>query len=509
MDVWWYYCKKYAETGGVFLDYNEMVECVKDEGFYTDPLDVIDYLDTDVSPTVPDCINDEVNDALDDNGYYYNPMQLKKYQSSVGNEYNIQQLDIKDGEYEDFQVRIRNVKLYGIVSDDIDTVYCLRYPGAVYSDERSAYIDGINHQLCDELVMMRFSECDQRKLQRKYKRLTDNPDTTVEELEKLWEQVQCNCVGGENNIEWTRKIHLRSNAKDTLTAKTPKYGHHASIDRGYLSAVERTVSFGAKAVQVWTGNSKGYACKLIPPEVYEPVAEFVKENDVFLIAHSPYILNFARPLQNDEKGLRALERYVKDLTNITNLGGVGSVLHMGSNVKEIKQDMAAAYDTFVENLWWVVERMPDNAVIILENMAGGGTRMCCEMSEWSEFWNDHVDDELKKHVKWCVDTAHLFAVGEYNLSKRREAMRFYKEFDENIGWEHLLCLHFNGSKTALGSHHDNHADIGPQTSGLIETKGLRQLARIAGATGKPLILEVPTDEHTLFDQFDVIEGFFV
>ncbi len=287
-----------------------------------------------------------------------------------------------------------------------------------------------------------------------------------------------------------------------------QYGYHPSIDRGYLSAIERSIALGASAVQLWMGNSKGYASKVLPKKIYQPVAELVAEKEVFLIAHSPYILNFARPLQNSEQGLKALQRYVNDLTNITNLGGVGSILHMGSNVKELKQTTIQAYENFVENLWWVVEKMPDDAIIILENMAGGGTRMCCEMDSWSDFWNNHVDDELKKHLKWCVDTAHLFAAGEYNLSQRREAMRFYKDFDKKIGWQHLLCFHFNGSKSALGSHVDNHADIGPETSGLIATKGLRQLARIAGATGKPLILEVPIDDHTLVEQFELIESWF-
>lgn len=294
----------------------------------------------------------------------------------------------------------------------------------------------------------------------------------------------------------------------TLAAKLPRYGYHPSIDRGYLSAIERPIAIGASAVQLWMGNSKGYASKIQPKTVYEPVAELVRENNVFLIAHSPYILNFARPLQESDSGMKALQRYVNDLINITNLGGIGSVLHMGSNVKELKQDMAGAYENFVSNLWWVVERMPKGAIIILENMAGGGTRMCCEMKDWSDFWNNYVDKDLKKHVRWCVDTAHLYATGEYDLSKRTEALRFYNDFDKNIGWEYMLCFHFNGSKTCLGSNHDNHADIGPEMSGLIETKGLRQIARIAGATGKPIIMEVPTDEHSLPDQFDVVKGWF-
>jgi deoxyribonuclease-4 len=130
------------------------------------------------------------------------------------------------------------------------------------------------------------------------------------------------------------------------------------------------------------------------------------------------------------------------------------------------------------------------------------------MEGWVDFWRNYVPPALKQRVRWCVDTAHLFAAGEYNLSNRSEVMRFYRDFSEGIGWNYLLCFHFNGSKTKFSSKKDNHADIGPKTSGYIETKGLRQLARIAGATGKPIILEVPTDQYRLVDQFNLIESWF-
>lgn len=286
----------------------------------------------------------------------------------------------------------------------------------------------------------------------------------------------------------------------------PIYGFHPSTHAGYLAAVQKVVALGCGSAQMWMGNNKAYASKLIPQKEYDPVAEYVFENDLFLIAHSPYILNFARPLQKTDAGLKALQRYIRDLVNITNLGGVGSVLHMGFNVKELGQTTEECYQTFVDNLQWVVDRMPEDATIILENMAGKGTAMCCKMAGWTEFWQNYVPKELKRHVKWCIDTAHLFATGEYNISDPAEIERFYSEFDTGIGWENVMCIHFNGSKAAFASRIDNHADIGPVMSGKIQTVGLLTLARIAGITGVPLILEVPTDEHTLQEQFEIIEN---
>lgn len=292
-----------------------------------------------------------------------------------------------------------------------------------------------------------------------------------------------------------------------LNAKLPKYGFHSSTADGYLVAIEILEMFKATAVQIWVGNNKTYNYKEISCEKYKPVAKLVKERNIFLIAHSPYILNFARPLQEAPEQ-KALNRYLNDLKNIKNLGGIGSILHMPSNVKELNQCKTDAYKMLVYNLEWIVERMPENVYIILENMAGGGTQICAYMKDWADFWQNYVPSNLKTKIRWCVDTAHLYAAGEYDLSKRRETLRFYKEFDENIGWNYLLCFHFNGSKTSLGSKHDKHSDIGIEKCGKILTKGMRQLARIAGATDKPIIMEVPCDEVELVMQCAIINSWF-
>lgn len=300
-------------------------------------------------------------------------------------------------------------------------------------------------------------------------------------------------------------------------------GFHANTTKGTLKAVMNAQSIGAYAMQMWLGNSKGYASKMIQAEEYEPVMEHVTMTDFFLISHSPYILNFARRFpENDRPGM---ERYVRDLVNIHRLGGRGSVLHMGCNTKDCisvntgkRQTIEEAYETFVDNLQWVVDRVaesldsdaesrvfPEGLYIILENMAGGGSRMCCEMEPWIRFWREFVPPSLKKVIRWCVDTAHLYAAGEYDLSLASEVDRFYADFEVGIGWENLLCFHYNGSKTPFGSHIDNHADIGVESCGLIGSEGMARLALIARHTKKPIILEVPGDEVGMVDQLSTID----
>lgn len=260
-------------------------------------------------------------------------------------------------------------------------------------------------------------------------------------------------------------------------------------DNGFLDCIMRAhEKNGAEAIQIWTNNPKSYFGKLHPKTVTGPIRKYVKEKGIFLISHSPYILNFAR-----DPDPKVLNRYVVDLKNIHAMGGVGSVLHMGFNVKDIKKSHKEACETMVENIKLVCEKTPPDSIIILENLAGKGSAMCCKMKEWADFCNDHLykDKELRRRVRWCVDTAHLHGVGEYDLSFRREVDRFYDDFERLIGWDKILCFHYNGSCADLGSCKDLHFDIAPEVCGKIQSKGMRHLARYARDSNKPLIMEIP------------------
>lgn len=278
-------------------------------------------------------------------------------------------------------------------------------------------------------------------------------------------------------------------------------GFHAPTQHGVLPTVKYLQSINCDSAQIWLGNPKGYHSQVL--SVNYETKEYIQDTGFFLISHSPYIINFARCSPKDSPSTL---RYIRDLHNITKLGGFGSVVHMGFNVKELNQTLEDACRTFTKNLEIVLESAPKESTIILENMAGKGTSMCCEIDEWSKFWNDCVGEDLKKRIKWCVDTAHLFATGEYNLSKRSESLRFYRDFDNLIDWESICCFHFNGSSAPFGSKRDLHADITPEKSGVIETKGLRKLARIAFATGKPLIMETPCNESDVTSQINLIRS---
>lgn len=277
-------------------------------------------------------------------------------------------------------------------------------------------------------------------------------------------------------------------------------GYHPSISNGIEYMIQNCLNSGCTCCQCFLGSPKSFSAEILDNHFCKDIKKLVKKNDFFFIAHSPYLLNFARDLIEENKKFH-LKRYVTDLINIDQLGGIGSVLHMGSS---LKMGHNKSCENFIKNLEWVVDRIPDSVTILLENMSGKGTNMCCDLESWTDF-DSRLPEHLKNRTKWVVDTCHLYANGEFDLSSRRESQRFYREFDKNIGWDRIACFHFNGSIGSFGSKIDNHADICIDNCGKIETKGLRQLARIAFDTKKPLILETPGDETGINEQVELIK----
>ena len=63
-----------------------------------------------------------------------------------------------------------------------------------------------------------------------------------------------------------------------------------------------------------------------------------------------------------------------------------------------------------------------------------------------------------------------------------------KEFEKEIGLQHLVAFHINDSKSAFNSHHDRHENLGKGYIGLQAFKNLLSESKLITI---PWILEVP------------------
>ena len=104
-------------------------------------------------------------------------------------------------------------------------------------------------------------------------------------------------------------------------------------------------------------------------------------------------------------------------------------------------------------------KFPNNSYLILENSAGEGNKLCRTITEIAMVLKNLDKDKLK-HTKVCIDTAHLWGQGDYNLSEVKEIDRLFDDFEREIGLENWRLLHLNDSGVPLGSKKDVHACLG-------------------------------------------------
>jgi len=98
-----------------------------------------------------------------------------------------------------------------------------------------------------------------------------------------------------------------------------------------------------------------------------------------------------------------------------------------------------------------LQSVPGDVEVWIEGTAGSGTALGARFEELRDLRNA-LPDQIRTRVGFCLDTAHLHAVG-YDLARVDSV---WEEFDRVIGFELLKCLHLNDSRVARGSRVDRH-----------------------------------------------------
>lgn len=255
-------------------------------------------------------------------------------------------------------------------------------------------------------------------------------------------------------------------------------GAHASISGGYNIGVKDILSIGGNSVQIFLKNPRRRLTKNLKEEDIKITKEIVRKEDVFLVGHCSYLLNFAKPYKENPW---AVDSLTEDLNIISKIEGKGVVLHIG---KRLNYSDEEAFNNIVENINLVLERTPKNTFVIWENTAGQGTEIGSNFEELKELYDKLKD---KSRIRFCLDTCHSFAAG-YDLSNKKGIKKWKEEFDKLIGWEKVICVHFNDSKKGLGSRVDRHASL---LEGKIGKEGLKEVAKLCYKDSIPMILETP------------------
>ncbi len=265
-------------------------------------------------------------------------------------------------------------------------------------------------------------------------------------------------------------------------------GAHMSITNGYAAALAQTrTELDANAMQIFLKSPRGG----VPKPLQDSEVEKFKQNLVdykidFVVGHSSYLLNLAKPIDPlDDWQSNSL---YDDLTRLSKLGGGGLVYHVG---KFLKLDYDKAEQHLVENLKRLLARTEKlNVPLLLENCAGQGSEMGTSLEQIASVMQK-VDAGAQ--LKVCLDTCHAFAAG-YDLRDKSGVDSFFNQIKNTIGIESVVCFHLNDSKFPLSCRKDRHANLGV---GEIGKQGILEFVKTASQNNIPLILETPliNDSH--------------
>jgi deoxyribonuclease IV len=264
-------------------------------------------------------------------------------------------------------------------------------------------------------------------------------------------------------------------------AHTSLLGVHASTAGGFDKALERALSIGCTAMQIFVKNNMQWFAAPLDGKQAEAFCDHPRRGELASVfGHSGYMINLAAT--NPEFHAKSLRALREELIRADQLRLPFLVLHpgahMGAGVEPGLKKVAASLDE-------IHRQLPENRTrVALEITAGQGTCLGHTFEQLA-FILENVSAPERLCV--CLDTAHLFAAG-YDLSTERGARDVFRQFDQTIGRERLAAIHLNDSKTAFGSRVDRHDHIGKGKIGLDAFRYIMRAPRFRKITK---VLETP------------------
>jgi deoxyribonuclease-4 len=202
-----------------------------------------------------------------------------------------------------------------------------------------------------------------------------------------------------------------------------------------------------------------------------------------VVSHDSYLINLASP--DPILRARSIASFCQELQRSGALGLRAVVSHPGNYLDDRDSGVERNARAYAECL----RAVPGELEVWIEGTAGSGTALGSRFEELRDLRNA-LPDDVRTRVAFCLDTAHLHAVG-YDLT---QVETVWDEFDRVIGLDLLKCFHLNDSRAPAGSRVDRHEWIG---EGRIGPEPFRRIMRDPDLAGVVKIIETPKRDDPL------------
>jgi len=261
-------------------------------------------------------------------------------------------------------------------------------------------------------------------------------------------------------------------------------GAHVSSQGGVAMAPGRGGALRATAIQLFTKTPNQWRERTLAPEEIERFrSEVARHRLEAVVSHDSYLINLASP--DPVLRARSIDSFRSELERSRALRLRAVVSHPGNYMDDRDQGLERNARAYAECL----DAVPGELDVWIEGTAGSGTALGARFEELRDLRNA-LPDRIRTRVGFCLDTAHLHAVG-YDLARVEQV---WEEFDRVIGFELLKCLHLNDSRAAAGSRVDRHEWIG---EGRIGPEPFRRIMRDPDLARVVKIIETPKRDDPL------------
>jgi deoxyribonuclease-4 len=264
----------------------------------------------------------------------------------------------------------------------------------------------------------------------------------------------------------------------------PPIGAHIQIKGGLAKGgLAYTDAVGARAVQVFVGNPRGWKLTAGDPKQDALFIAGCAERGVPSFIHTPFLVNVGSPTEATVE--QSISSIAHNLVRGTQLGCAGVVVHAGSAVGEDRYE--AALRQLHERLLPVLDAAPAHGPrLLIEPTAGGGKALAATVEELGPYF-----EALDQHplVGVCFDTCHAWAAG-HDLSVPGGMTATLDALEATVGPGRLGLVHANDSLDECGSKRDRHTTIG---EGSIGVAPFAELLAHPSTSGIPVVVETPSE----------------
>ena len=284
-----------------------------------------------------------------------------------------------------------------------------------------------------------------------------------------------------------------------LSSPIAEIGAHIQIKQDIYSTIQSAIEMGMYTFQFFMGSPKSFTRKQITDNDIKKSQQLISRFPMNIFSHAPYLFNLAGSKDclawngdktQDSKTMNVIKNVEYELSVISNFNNKynGVIVHPGNNVDREKGLLAIAKSINKINF-------SENSHLLLENTAGQGTSLCTTFLEIKTIIDNIHPDKLK-YIGVCVDTAHIFGFGEYDISKLSEMTRMFDEFEKVIGIDYLKLIHLNDSAAKLKTRKDRHQLIGDGYIWSENKDSLEYLLNFCKKHDIPIVLE--TEPHDVY-----------